>query len=312
VADSDSDRDGVADCLDGCPTDPLKTSPGACGCGVPDEDLNENGIPDCNEEPCETSVDADPAGQTVTACDPVGFTVLASGQEPLTYQWRKNGEALVDDDRIQGSTSATLLIDPVLRADAGLYDVLVTSDCGAKALSGTAELIVEPAGNCSCVKIETDSDGDGVSDCDDGCPNDPAKTVPGVCGCGVADTDSDGDGTADCIDGCASDPSKTEAGECGCGVPDVDSDGDTVFDCDDVCPGFDDLVDTDNDGIPDGCDVPECPVDLNGDLVIDGGDLAIILGSWGSCVACEADLDDDGVVGGSDLALVLGSWGACP
>lgn len=28
-----------------------------------------------------------------------------------------------------------------------------------------------------------DSDGDGVNDCEDGCPDDPAKSEAGVCGC---------------------------------------------------------------------------------------------------------------------------------
>lgn len=32
---------------DYCPNDPLKSEPGACGCGTPDEDLNGNGTPDC-------------------------------------------------------------------------------------------------------------------------------------------------------------------------------------------------------------------------------------------------------------------------
>jgi hypothetical protein len=35
-------------------------------------------------------------------------------------------------------------------------------------------------------------------DCDDNCPNDFGKTEPGICGCGLADTDSDGDGMTDC------------------------------------------------------------------------------------------------------------------
>jgi hypothetical protein len=84
-----------------------------------------------------------------------------------------------------------------------------------------------------------DSDGDGVDDCTDACPDDPEKGAPGTCGCGIPDTDSDGDGTADCNDACP-------------GTPDVDSDHDGVPDCIDVCPGGTD-ADTDGDGVPDGC-----------------------------------------------------------
>lgn len=40
-----------------------------------------------------------------------------------------------------------------------------------------------------------------------------------------------------------------------------DSDNDTVCDVDDICPGFDDTIDTDEDGIPDGCD--NCPNTYN-------------------------------------------------
>jgi hypothetical protein len=36
----------------------------------------------------------------------------------------------------------------------------------------------------------------------DNCPNDPNKTQPGICGCGVADVDTDGDGIYDCNDNC--------------------------------------------------------------------------------------------------------------
>jgi hypothetical protein len=49
VADSDSDGDLTADCLDGCPNDPAKIAPGACGCGVADTDSDGDGTADCND-----------------------------------------------------------------------------------------------------------------------------------------------------------------------------------------------------------------------------------------------------------------------
>ncbi len=54
---------------------------------------------------------------------------------------------------------------------------------------------------------------------------------------------------------------------------------------------------------------PPCPGDLNGDGMVSGTDLAILLGAWG--LPGDADLSGDGVVGSSDLALLVGSWGPC-
>jgi hypothetical protein len=45
----DEDGDGTPDCEDGCPDDAVKTEPGDCGCGHPDEDANGNGISDCDD-----------------------------------------------------------------------------------------------------------------------------------------------------------------------------------------------------------------------------------------------------------------------
>ena len=45
--DVDSDGDGVPDSQDGCPSDPDKTAPGQCGCGVTDADGDSDGIADC-------------------------------------------------------------------------------------------------------------------------------------------------------------------------------------------------------------------------------------------------------------------------
>ena len=45
----DGDGDGVCNAIDGCPEDPHKTTPGACGCGVTDTDTDGDGTADCTD-----------------------------------------------------------------------------------------------------------------------------------------------------------------------------------------------------------------------------------------------------------------------
>jgi len=52
---------------------------------------------------------------------------------------------------------------------------------------------------------------------------------------------------------------------------------------------------------------PANPADINADGTVDGADLTILLGAWGSTDAA-ADIDRDGFVGGSDLTLLLSAW----
>ncbi len=47
ISSPDTDGDGTQDCNDECPEDPLKTTPGLCGCGIADTDSNADGQPDC-------------------------------------------------------------------------------------------------------------------------------------------------------------------------------------------------------------------------------------------------------------------------
>jgi len=50
------------------------------------------------------------------------------------------------------------------------------------------------------------------------------------------------------------------------------------------------------------------PGDVNGDRVVDGMDIAELLGNWGGFDPA-ADLDGDGIVSGADLSIALGDWG---
>jgi OmpA-OmpF porin, OOP family len=123
-----------------------------------------------------------------------------------------------------------------------------------------------------------DSDGDGVPDKKDKCPNTPPGVAVDENGCPL---DRDGDGVPDYKDDCpdqAGDPKFN-------GCPDTDGDG--IPDKDDDCPTvaglakFKGCPDTDEDGVPDpkdkcpgtpkGCpvDANGCPLDSDGDGVID-------------------------------------------
>jgi len=105
-----------------------------------------------------------------------------------------------------------------------------------------------------------DSDGDGVADGSDRCPNTPPGTRVDAYGCEV---DSDGDGVKDSMDKCPGTPRGVAVNADGCPM---DSDGDGVSDDKDKCPntvrgakvGPDGCeLDGDKDGVVDRLD--ECP-----------------------------------------------------
>jgi|GEM_PF-366839 len=132
-----------------------------------------------------------------------------------------------------------------------------------------------------------DTDGDGLYDPDDQCPNQPEDKDGFQDADGCPDPDNDQDGILDGDDKCVNEP-ETKNGfqdEDGCPdeAPPVDTDGDGLFDPDDKCPnqpedkdGFQDEdgcpdPDNDKDGIPDVAD--KCPLEpevINGVTDEDG------------------------------------------
>lgn len=51
-----------------------------------------------------------------------------------------------------------------------------------------------------------------------------------------------------------------------------------------------------------------CGGDFDGDHIIGGGDMGVLLAGWGESNPA-LDLDGDGVIGGGDLGVLLGAWG---
>ena len=133
---ADADGDGVTDECDGCPFDPQKTDPGACGCGADEHDGDNDGVPDC-----------------VDACD--GFDDLAD--------CNKNGQA-DGCDVVEGASpdeNANMIPDecewPAAEAEGGRYiritpfaaegqvALLVTGDSESPVVS-CVDMYVQPDG----------------------------------------------------------------------------------------------------------------------------------------------------------------------
>jgi formylglycine-generating enzyme required for sulfatase activity len=53
-----------------------------------------------------------------------------------------------------------------------------------------------------------------------------------------------------------------------------------------------------------------CIADVDGDGIVNGNDLASVLGGWGSCSGCAGDVNGNGLINGEDLAVVLTRWGS--
>lgn len=91
------------------------------------------------------AITAQPASKTMVAGQAVAFTVQATGAAPLTYQWSKNGIALISGGNILGAATETLAFNSVQAADAGNYSVAISNNAGS-VVSNAATLAVVPIG----------------------------------------------------------------------------------------------------------------------------------------------------------------------
>lgn len=196
---SDQDGDGVPDGSDNCPTvsNPAQT------------DNNGNGVgDDCESAP---TVIISPPSTVISSGNSVMFTTtVADSDNPLNslaYEWRING---VIQPGANGATfTANFTQDAVVR--------ITVRDPGN--LSGFDE---------AAVLISVDSDGDGVGNNVDNCPNDANSDQ--------ADFDGDGDGDACDADDDNDGLSDTDEATAGTDLLDADTDDDTVGDSSDPCP----------------------------------------------------------------------------
>ncbi len=242
-----------------------------------------------------------PPGQYIPIESSNGPPVFAASFAGLASEgvWELQIVDLAPDGKIGSITGWTL--DLIVGTDS--------TDCNANGIADACELdtdgdgviddcdlcpndpLKSEPGFCGCGVPDFDSDGDGTSDCADACPNDPNKTSPGACGCGTMDTDTDDDGTPDCVDGCPNDPGKVAPGDCGCGVADTDADNDGTPDCVDGCPNDPDKTEPGDCG----CGVAETDADNDGtpdcaDACPNDPDKT----SPGECGCGTPDVDSDG------------------
>ncbi|WP_198513514.1 PQQ-dependent sugar dehydrogenase [Confluentibacter lentus] len=222
--------------------------------------------------------------------------------QPLTYPG--NTEVLYDG--IDNDCNP-LTLDTVDADGDGINSDTDCDDNQPLAYPGNTEILYDGIDNdCNPLTLDTvDTDNDGVNsdtDCDDNQPLAyPENTeilydgIDNDCNPLTLDyEDTDGDGVSNPEDQCPGFDDTIDVDLDG--IPDgcdtlIDSDNDGVADYEDVCLGFDDTVDTDADGIADGCDICagfDDTVDVDADNIPDGCDSLI-------------DSDNDGIADSEDL-----------
>ncbi len=171
--------------------------------------------------------------------------------------------------------------------------------------AGWDQFMIHQAGIVYLLGQAADTDGDGVTDKKDECPETPDGVSVDEVGCAI---DTDGDGIPDYLDKCPEVPGIEEFEGC------PDTDGDGIQDSEDECPEVPGVIsaqgcpDRDGDGIVD--DEDKCPdtpgiekfdgcPDTDGDGIIDSEDACPEVAGIKELKGCP-DTDGDGITDADD------------
>ena len=157
---TDTDTDGVPDCLDLCANDSLKSEPGSCGCGQAETDSDGDLTPNC--------IDACPADSGKIVAGYCGCGVAETDTD------RDGVPDCVDTcPNDSGKTSAG-------QCGCGVADTDTDADGSANCVDACpANPAKSAVGTCACADL---------------------KDRPGDCGCTVLDQDVNANGASDCLD----------------------------------------------------------------------------------------------------------------
>jgi beta-glucanase (GH16 family) len=297
---ADDDGDGILNILDICPATPANAQVDARGCQFFTEPQSAAPLPTIaaenvisiysdsytNIDGVNTNPDWGQATQVTEVQIGSDNVLKYSGLNYQGTEFKENRQDVTGLDNIhidywsQDSTSLRIYVispgpletffDVAVEIQAWQQLVIPLSTYASVVdLSDVNELKIDGNGTvfidniyfaAEAVVAPVDSDGDGVIDSADQCPNTPANTSVDAVGCAVVTppADSDGDGVIDSADQCPNTPANTSVDAVGCAVvtPPADNDGDGVIDSADQCPNT--PANTTVDDV--GCVLPSLPV----------------------------------------------------
>ncbi|WP_188476220.1 gliding motility-associated C-terminal domain-containing protein [Dokdonia pacifica] len=178
------------------------------------------------------------------------ITFTTAGSYTITYTSTNDNDPLGCNTTETAMATATITVDPVAATcDITAITAISNNDCDSMSNQFTADVTVTFENPPATGTLELT--GDGTASVAVG----SLDTATSHTFNGISFT---ADGAAISLTAAFSDDAMCTFTEANAGTADatclLDSDGDGVLDSMDICPGFDDAVDNDLDGVPDGCD----------------------------------------------------------